>query len=63
MVQLAMHTAGPVIGLIILKALGVILGVGCWYWRRHLLKPLNIMFSAVVVWNLIALIIFKVGQA
>ena len=48
----------PLGGLLMMKAIGIGLGVYCWrYGRQRLLTRINILFAVVVVWNLTALIV------
>jgi len=51
-------TANPINGLLIVKLLAVLLGVYCWRMgKAKLLGRINIMFAALVAWNLVALIL------
>ena len=58
LVKLLIHSAGsPVVGLAVTKLLAV--GVALYCWRRSrekLLWGVNLFYSAVVVWNLVALV-------
>ena len=58
LVKLLMHSAGsPLAGLAVTKLLA--LGVALYCWRRSrekLLWRVNLFYSAVVVWNLVALL-------
>ena len=58
-VRFAIHYAPhPLGGLLAVKMLGVGLGIYCWrYGRDRLLTRMNILFAAVVTWNLVALIV------
>ncbi len=48
----------PIAGLLAVKLLALFLGVYCWRMRRErLLWYGNILFGALVAWNLIALIL------
>jgi hypothetical protein len=63
LVRLAI-TASPsaMAGLLAVKALALLLGVYCWRMgRRKLLGRMNILFAALVAWNLIALIAGSLG--
>ena len=53
----------PLSGLFIVKLLAVGLGVYCWrFGRQKLLGRINVMFAAVVVWNIAALIAGSVAR-
>jgi hypothetical protein len=58
LVKLLMHSAGsPIVGLAVAKLLAF--GVALYCWRRSrekLLWGVNLFYSAVVVWNLVALL-------
>jgi len=48
----------PLAGLLLVKMLALLLGVYCWRLRRQrLLSYINVLFAALVAWNLIALIL------
>jgi hypothetical protein len=48
----------PMAGLLAVKLLAITLGIYCWRMKRErLLKYGNVLFAALVVWNLIALIV------
>jgi Domain of unknown function (DUF5658) len=52
----------PMAGLLAVKLLALSLGVYCWRMRRErLLSYGNILFAALVAWNLIALILGSVA--
>lgn len=54
----------PLTGLFIVKLLAAGLGVYCWrFGREKLLGRMNIMFAAVVVWNIAALIVGSLVHA
>jgi hypothetical protein len=54
----------PLSGLFIVKLLAVGLGVYCWrFGRQKLLGRINVMFAAVVVWNIAALIAGSLARA
>ncbi|HEV2198488.1 MAG TPA: DUF5658 family protein [Bryobacteraceae bacterium] len=54
----------PLTGLFIVKLVAVALGVYCWrFGRQKLLGRINIMFAAVVVWNIAALIVGSLPHA
>jgi hypothetical protein len=59
LVKLLMHSAGsPMGGLLVTKLLAV--GIALYCWRRaraKLLWGVNLFYSAVVVWNLVALLV------
>ena len=45
-------------GLLLVKVLAVVLGLYCWRGgRERLLVRMNVLFAAVVVWNISALIV------
>jgi hypothetical protein len=51
-------TSNPINGLLVVKLLAVLLGVYCWRMgRAKLLARINILFAALVAWNLVALIL------
>ena len=51
-------TSNPVNGLLMVKVLALLLGIYCWRMgRRKVLVRINIMFAALVAWNLVALIL------
>jgi hypothetical protein len=51
-------TQSPVGGLVLLKSVALLLGIYCWRVRRvHLLSRVNVMFAALIVWNIVALIV------
>ena len=55
------HASHPLGGLLLVKMLGVALGVYCWrFGRERLLSRMNILFAVVVTWNLLALILGSV---
>jgi len=48
----------PIEGLLVVKLLAVLLGLYCWRLRRErLLLYINVLFAALVAWNLVALIL------
>ena len=48
----------PVAGLLAVKLLAVLLGIYCWRLRRErLLGYINVLFAALIAWNLVALIL------
>jgi len=57
-VRLLMESAPtPVAGLVLAKAIALGLGIVCWRREKAaLLKRINWMFAALVVWNMTALI-------
>src|SRR5260370_42497571 len=51
-------TSNPINGLLVVKLLAVLLGLYCWRTgRARLLGRINILFAALVAWNLVALIL------
>ena len=59
MVRAAMQLApDALLGLVAVKAAALILGLYCWgKGRTALLARINIMFAALIAWNLVALIV------
>lgn len=57
-VRMALYTAPhPLEGLLAVKIIGVCLGLYCWkVGKLRLLSRMNVLFAAVVAWNLMALI-------
>ena len=54
--------ANPVAILLLVKLLAIVLGLYCWrQGRRQLLFRINILFAALVAWNLVALILRSVS--
>jgi hypothetical protein len=52
------YAPNPLGGLLAIKVLAVMLGLYCWKGgRNRLLTRINILFAAVVAWNLAALIL------
>ena len=48
----------PVAGLLAVKLLALLLGIYCWRVKRErLLSYINMLFAALVAWNVIALIL------
>lgn len=64
-VKFAFHVApSPALGLAAVKLLGLGLGFWCWRQGRHaLLLKINVMFAALVAWNMLALILGSAGAA
>ena len=61
-VRLAM-TVFPnvVLGLIAVKAAGLLLGLYCWrVGKQRLLGRINVLFALVIAWNLVAMIVGSV---
>jgi hypothetical protein len=58
LVRLLMHFAGsPIGGLVAIKLVAVGIALYCWRRSREkLLWGINLFYSAVVVWNLVALV-------
>jgi hypothetical protein len=51
----------PLAGLFAVKALALGLGAYCWWMRKaRLLQRINILFAALITWNLVALIMASV---
>jgi hypothetical protein len=51
-------SASPIAGLVAVKILAVMLGLYCWRVGKHaLLARTNVLFAALIAWNLVALII------
>ncbi len=63
-VRWAMHwSPNPVLGLVLVKAVAMLLGVYCWRASRvGLLQRINVMFALLVAWNLVALILGSVNR-
>lgn len=59
LVRAALHySPNPLGGLLLIKVLAIALGIYCWRGgRERLLNRMNILFAALVAWNLVALII------
>ena len=59
LVRLMMHlTANPLNGLLAVKLIAAALGLYCWkLGRGKLLSRINLVFAAIVAWNLGALIL------
>jgi hypothetical protein len=52
----------PVSGLLFVKVAAVMLGIWCWRLGRHrLLGRVNVLFAALIVWNLVALVLGRFG--
>jgi hypothetical protein len=50
------YAQNPAVGLLLVKAAALVLGVYCWHRHRPvLLARANIFFACLVAWNLIAL--------
>ena len=48
----------PISGLVLVKVLAILLGFSCWRMgRERLLSRINLVFAALVAWNLVALIV------
>jgi hypothetical protein len=53
-----------VMGLLLVKAAAVILGVYCWHMgRERTLLRINILFAVLIAWNLVALILCAAAKA
>jgi Domain of unknown function (DUF5658) len=54
-------TSNPINGLLVVKLLAVLIGIYCWRMGRgKVLARINIMFAALVAWNLVALILSSI---
>ena len=52
------YSPSAIIGLALVKAAAVILGIYCWRMgRTRILTRINILFALVIAWNLVALIV------
>jgi hypothetical protein len=65
LVRWVLRTApSPLGGLLGVKILAVLLGLYCWrFGKQRLLGRINIMFAALIAWNLVALIAGSVVAA
>lgn len=65
LVRFAIHlTPSPIAGLMMVKIAALMLGVYCWRAEKtRLLGRVNIMFAALIAWNLVALILGSVFPA
>lgn len=53
-----LYAPHPLGGLLMVKAAAIGLGLYCWrHGRNRLLSRINLLFAAVVAWNLAALIV------
>lgn len=61
LVRIALRMASnPLEVLVVVKLLALALGFYCWRMgRKRLLSRINILFAALVAWNLVALIIAR----
>jgi hypothetical protein len=61
-VKFALQTAPtPMSGLLAVKVAAILLGVYCWrLGREKLLGRINVLFGALISWNLVALIVHSV---
>jgi len=59
LVRLALSfTPHPMGGLVLVKVAALGLGIYCWWrGRDRLLSRVNLLFAAVVAWNMVALIV------
>lgn len=49
--------SNPIGGLVLVKILAIVLGIYCWRMgRQRLLARINVVFAALIAWNLVALI-------
>jgi hypothetical protein len=57
LVNFALETVGPLQALLIVKTVAIGIGVYCWHAKRYvLLARANVLFAALVAWNLLAII-------
>jgi hypothetical protein len=50
-------TGSPLGGLLLIKLIAVMLGLACWRMgRARVLFRMNLLFAAVVAWNIVAII-------
>ena len=65
MVRLAINTMpNPLGALLVVKLIAVGLGVWCWKMGRgRVLTRMNLLFAALVAWNLLALIVASARPA
>lgn len=63
-VRAAIHwSPNPLAGLLAIKLAAVALGVFCWRMgRQRMLFRVNVLFAAVVAWNVLALILGSAAQ-
>jgi hypothetical protein len=55
-------TDSPLGGLMLVKAVAVVLGIACWrLGRGKLLLRMNLLFALVVTWNVVAIILRSVN--
>lgn len=59
LVRLALNTApNPLVGLVLVKVVALGIGLYCWLLRRQqLLGRINVLFAALISWNMCALIV------
>lgn len=59
LVQFAMaRSNNPILGLVAVKMAAMSLGLYCWMsGKERLLARINVLFAAVVAWNLVSLIV------
>lgn len=62
LVRLALGVgSNPIASLLVVKFLAILLGFYCWrVGKRQLLLRINLLFAALVAWNLVALILVGV---
>ncbi|MGI8742999.1 MAG: DUF5658 family protein [Bryobacteraceae bacterium] len=65
LVRLIMSSSpSGVVGLMLVKAAAVVLGIYCWRMgRERILVRINILFAIVIAWNLVALILGTVARS
>jgi hypothetical protein len=54
LIRALFHWTNPLAALVIVKIAGVGIGV-LWYLQGYKMRPVNIVFSLLIVWNLIAI--------
>lgn len=58
------YSPSAVMGLMVIKVAAVMLGVYCWRMgRQRTLQRINILFAAVIAWNLVALIVGSAARS
>lgn len=58
------YSPSAILGLALVKAAAVILGIYCWRMgRTRILTRINILFALVIAWNLVALIVGTVARS
>jgi len=59
LVRFALTAApNPIVGLVLVKVIALAIGLYCWMLRRQqLLGRINVLFAALISWNMCALIV------